>query len=109
MGEARRVLRKTDHGGIDGVRLMAEHSSSCGLDKGRRGLLGRDIPRRNGERDIEGGVWGVREGRPWNHLIGDFASRPSIHWRYRIGSGRLRQVMATARSTDSLPRVGGEG
>lgn len=33
MGEARCVLRKTDHGGIDGVRLMAERSSSCGLEE----------------------------------------------------------------------------
>lgn len=91
MGEARCVLRKTDHGGIDGVRLMAEHSSSCGLEQEeRRGFSDMD---REGRRK---GCRGVKEGRPWNHLIGDFASRPSIRWRYRIGSGRLRQVMATA-------------
>lgn len=43
MGEARCVLRKTDHGGIDGVRLMAEHSSSCGLEQEeRRGFSDMD-------------------------------------------------------------------
>lgn len=50
MGEARCVLRKTDHGGIDGVRLMAEHSSSCGLEQEERRIwIGRD-----GERDVGG-------------------------------------------------------
>lgn len=54
MGEARCVLRKTDHGGIDGVRLMAEHCSSCGLEQEeRRGFSDMDREgRRKGYRGL---------------------------------------------------------
>ena len=69
---------------IDGGATPRVVASKKRKEEASRIWIGKD-----GER-------GVKEGRPWNHLIGDFASRPSIRWRYRIGSGRLRQVMATA-------------
>lgn len=91
-------------------RFSDGRSAVCSQENGSReyrwcsidgGALLELWPRTGGKKDMdrEGrrkGCRGVKEGRPWNHLIGDFASRPSIRWRYRIGSGRLRQVMATA-------------